>query len=551
MVRPRTRYQTLFRLPTVAPTSDGMFDALSKLNGELLDEIGADVQPITIASSPALWVGGQFEHSVSGWCESAAETTGLTVSHADIQSAGLLLIAVDDVVYALGYGSGHRLIPDELKDHTFGLRFAARRLDPEQVQDLVRRFPGARGRTDTTVVPGGLPVWALGVQEHAEIVRRLGGTLRDIDVTFSGADDRPVRAEGAAGLSMRFGVHPEDLIRDITEVARVCATETPHPALEFVEYIQPIKDPDTQSIIEAEFDVQLATEDALGTVAPVVPSSLVSDFGYARSFTIKVGGAAARRVTVLEVSDFLRRARLQDLGRRVSALRDGQVQMYADEYGGDLLGGTSAIKWLEASVSVGAQRFFLLDGEWYEIDAHYMASHQAQLGRLLSRPPSLDLPAWDLRWAERDYNDWVPVCRPGYVCLDRRGIRSELHRRNGAEICDLLAPDDTLVLVKRAHGSAPLSHLFSQGLVAVQALLFAPEARARFAAAVREHGKGRVLREDFIPKKVVFAILLKDGEQLSTDMLFPFSQVTLVHTARALEAQGIAVEVTGISAAAE
>ncbi|MFG2362545.1 DUF6119 family protein [Streptomyces mirabilis] len=53
--------------------------------------------------------------------------------------------------------------------------------------------------------------------------------------------------------------------------------------------------------------------------------------------------------------------------------------------------------------------------------------------------------------------------------------------------------------------------------------------------------------EDFRPSKVVFAILLKDGTDLTADTLFPFSQVTLVQTARTLEAWGVEVEVVGIA----
>jgi len=234
----------------------------------------------------------------------------------------------------------------------------------------------------------------------------------------------------------------------------------------------------------------------------------------------------------------------------VGALRDGYVRMYADDEGSEFLGGASSIKWLEASVSLGPRRFFLLDGQWYEIDAHYLENHYARVARILEAPPSLDLPAWSVTWAERDYNDWVPLNREGYVCLDRRSIRGGLHRRSGVEVCDLLGPGNELVHVKRAHGSAPLSHLFSQGLVAAEALLNSPDVRARFTAAVREYGRGRTVPEDFTPKKIVFAILLKDGEHLSPETLFPFSQVTLAHTARTLERQGIAVEVIGINASA-
>jgi len=47
----------------------------------------------------------------------------------------------------------------------------------------------------------------------------------------------------------------------------------------------------------------------------------------------------------------------------------------------------------------------------------------------------------------------------------------------------------------------------------------------------------------------VLAILLKDGEDLTPDTLFPFSQVTLATTARELESRyQIPIEVIGIEA---
>lgn len=218
----------------------------------------------------------------------------------------------------------------------------------------------------------------------------------------------------------------------------------------------------------------------------------------------------------------MRRTRLQEVGLEVAALRGGHVRMYADDDGTGFLAGGSAIKWPEAEVSLGPRRFFLLDGHWYEIDANYLQTHRAQVERLLDAAPSLDLPPWDTTWAERDYNDWVPLNRAGYVCLDRRGTRDRLHQHSGVKVCDLLAPGDELVHVKRAHGSAPLSHLFSQGLVAAEALLSSSDLRARFASEVRKRGRGRTVATDFTPKKIVFAILLKDGELLTPDTLFPF-----------------------------
>lgn len=162
------------------------------------------------------------------------------------------------------------------------------------------------------------------------------------------------------------------------------------------------------------------------------------------------------------------------------------------------------------------------------------------------------MPAWDLThgWKERDYNEHVPGVRPGYVCLDRQGVRDPLGAGSTVEICDLLGPGNELIHLKRASGSSPLSHLFAQGLVSAQSLLFSPDARERFAGKVEQFGKGRTIGPDFVPSKVVFAILLKTGEELTAATLFPFSQVTLAHTSLMLQAHQIDVELVGIESVA-
>jgi uncharacterized protein (TIGR04141 family) len=84
----------------------------------------------------------------------------------------------------------------------------------------------------------------------------------------------------------------------------------------------------------------------------------------------------------------------------------------------------------------------------------------------------------------------------------------------------------------------------------VQTLLHSPEAMDGFARKVAMARPGRRLADGFRPSKVTFAILLKNGTDLTADTLFPFSQVTLVQTAKLLETWGVAVEVTGIQAVA-
>ncbi|MFE1959245.1 TIGR04141 family sporadically distributed protein [Streptomyces sp. NPDC059479] len=544
-----TSKRTLYRLRGVAPTAEAMLAALDQ---DQLDKVGADLVIPERLDVPAIVITGSFEQSVAPWCEELFRTTGCEVSRPVNRSAGLLMLAVDGEVYAIGYDQGFRLVPDRLKDQRYGLSFASRRVNPEKVRDLVSHTPGA-GRTDITLIPGGASVWSLGIVEHAQIVRRLGGHLDGLQLTIS--RDNPTKissVEGGVGLRMRLGVEPADLIADIRSIARVLCEEGPSPELEFVEHVVPVRDDSLLARLEDALDDLLGQEPD-GRIGVAVPAAHWNDYTAARAVRTRINSdEPGLHTDDFDLSYVLGRARVHRRGRRLAALQDGTVTLFRHSRGekSDVIWTSNVLRWIEVEMRLESRRFFLVDGDWYEIDQEYLKTIRSRVERLITGSPSVDLPPWHLGDKERTYNESVPDQRPGYVCFDRDNVRTTLHRGNGVEICDLLspAPDNALIMVKRAKGSDALSHLFSQALVSVQTLRNSPEGRQRFAEKVTAARNGQGLPEDFRASKVVFAILLKDGTELTADTLFPFSQVTLVQTARALEAWGVEVEVVGIAA---
>ena len=207
MNRPKTRLATLYRfVPGVRGSHEEMFDAYTQyVSEQSLDERHADTEFFEVAGVPAIWIGIQEDEKEAEWTEEFATTTGLDLAYSERRCGGALLLGIDGTAYALSYGNGYRLIPDELKDQRFGLSFLIRRLDGDQVRDLVRRRANARGRIDSTVVAAGAPVWMLGVAENVEIIRRIGGRAKDLKVTFSSAR----RPRGQRGRVCR----PADAVR--------------------------------------------------------------------------------------------------------------------------------------------------------------------------------------------------------------------------------------------------------------------------------------------------------------------------------------------------
>lgn len=538
---------TLYRL--VEGTS--IHQALDYLTeGALL--LNPSIDLVDAVAVPALLVHAAELPRVPDWCSAARRTTGIDLGYETVRAGAILFIEVDGTLYAATYGTGFAWLDDAVKDQRYGLAFVVRCLDPEEIVDVVRRTPGARGRTDSTLVPGGTSVWLLRIDRYAEMVRKLGGRTTDVPVTFSKLGARPVTVEGSAGIRMRFGLESDRLIADIRAIAEVLRTQSPRSDLAFVESIVPVSASATCEQLDKRLDVLLkggsTADEALSVTVPI---SMLDQLPQTRLFQVKIGSAVPRSMVEMSLEEILLRTRLQDDGMRVGRLRAGRVEMFSSSDGRQSLGRTPAIRWLEASVSLGPRRFILIDGEWYELGAGYLAQLKQDVQQLLTHASStITLPGWrrgaDGKYEpEADYNDRVADGDRRYVRLDRRLVQSRPGRSSGIEICDLLGPDNELIHVKRASTSAPLSHLFAQALVSAEALFQQAAVRKDFAERVQRHGRGRTVPENFTPKKIVFAILLKDGEDLNVDTLFPFAQVTLRQAAFDLQGR-VEIEVIGI-----
>ncbi|GGV86965.1 hypothetical protein GCM10015535_35810 [Streptomyces gelaticus] len=541
-----TAVRTVYLLTGVTPTPEAMLDALDP---QLLDRLGADLHFPDALGVPAVYITCGMEHTEAPWCEPMARTTGITVAESVRRTAAVLLLAVDGTVYAIGCDQGYRLIPDRLKDKRFGLSFAIRQMDPNMIRGAVSRSLG-QTRTDISLVPSGAPVPLLGLRDHSRVVRSLGGYLDDLPLTRSRyTRGRAVSAQGGCGLRIALGIEPEALLSDLRTIARICREDIPHQELEFVDHIVPVTDPTVLDALDRELDDCLGRP-ADGRISSIVPSDHHVAYTEASVYMTRINSADAWRSDDFDLGYVLMRARLAPPGQRLKVLREGTVTLARDRRTSavDTLAVTSALTWLEVGSSLGSRRFFLLEGEWYEGGAAYVAESRATVAALFSPVPSVSLPAWLDGESENTYNNRVAdEERPGWLCLDTKNVTNPLRPRDQVEICDLLTPDGTLVLVKRAAGSGPLSHLFSQARVAVELLQESAQVRAEFTAKVTRLSGGRyVLPDDFTPKRIVLAMLLKNRESLTPESVFGFSQITMAQTSKALAARGVAVEVVGI-----
>ncbi|MBB5159260.1 uncharacterized protein (TIGR04141 family) [Saccharopolyspora phatthalungensis] len=264
----RTSKHTLYRLVGVDPAR--LYDAVDLAQ---VDKIGGDINDapnLTGLGIEALIAHGGMIREEAPWCEELRRTSGFEVSEPTWRSAGLLVLAVDGEVYAIGYDQGFRLIPDHLKDKDFGLTFALRAVDPDSVCGITSKVLG-QGRTDITMIPGGMSVSMLDIKEYLRIVHKVAGAIADIDLTRTRFGKSQVtKADGGSGLLIQLGIEPHDLVADIREVARVCQEHRPHPDLEFVERVKPVRNKATMNTLDEALD-DVLRDPTRGQVTAAVP----------------------------------------------------------------------------------------------------------------------------------------------------------------------------------------------------------------------------------------------------------------------------------------
>ncbi|MEU7868122.1 DUF6119 family protein [Dactylosporangium sp. NPDC049140] len=537
---------TLYRIDGVAPDPKGLLRAL---NNRYLREQDFEITPTTVAGAPALVVHGYVPREKADWCGIITRLTGGSVAVGYSSAGGALLVAVDDKVYALTYGTvGRHMINLELADPGFGIAFAIRAIEPEQIRRVTRRVLASTGRVDRSLVPGGQHIRHYGIEQWGEIVGQLCGTLLENErLTVTRFASRPVSIAGANSLQIPLNVDPTGLLADLREISRVCARDTPSPELEFVAQVQPLQTGVRTENLDQQLDDLLGESDpqALGLA---VPTAQVEYEPFAASYQVKVPYRRTYR-TELDLETILERAQSRPVGKRLDALKTGAIALCADAYGEELLcPPTPANRWLTAEIAVGSAHMIYHEGRWYEIGDRHLDFLRAEIEALLNRPPTVALPPWTSGLADEDaYNKHAAASGPGYVLLDKRLLKTRQHKRgHGIEACDLLGPGNELIHIKRAERSSPLSHLFLQGEVAVDALRYEAEARERLVQLVHAHDPSHPIDVSFKPTKVVYGIALGSGRRLTADTLFTFSQVALYRAVRRLRSDDIDVEVIGI-----
>lgn len=526
---------------------------------KVADEAGLyATRDVQVASLPALLVSGQTEEADVEWTAAVRSLTDVDLGFRSRAASAALFLQVDDVVYALAFGQGWRLLRESRVDRQFGLDVAVRMLDPDEIRKLTRWALSAKARVDMNMVPGGQGLWAFGLREHAELVRNLAGTARPaLMVNLSHVRSRGRRRnfrltlDCGDGLRMPLATEGTSLVADLRELSRVVREDAVQPRLEPLQWVRRLsgRDDRRDSLDSSVADLLAQPDASRGEVGIAYPARYY-DGPDVQRYRGAIGEVPidTDELTVDDLRAGIREHRRDEYLR---VLRTSRIEGFDDD-GSSLGGDVSALHWMAAEIVDPDRRHVLLDGDWYELGEKYLAHVKRVVAEAFADTPSWTLPAWRSapkaggRWVEGLYNEHVAATDRRFLCLDRKLVRTRVHPR-GFEACDLLGPDNELVHVKKVDGrtgSSVLSHLFAQGLVAVESLTDR-QTWDQFVDVVRSQDARRADALGTRPAGLVYAIHRAD-KSLRPDTLFTFARSALVSASVALHTYGVPLRIAVI-----
>lgn len=450
-------------------------------------------------------------------------------------SAGVLLVGIQERVFAVTFGTGHHALEPVTIEPGFGLRVTANVVAQDRVTSANTKGFNQSARSQKTILPAASAFADLGVEPAEEWIRQLSGKVTDSDfaATAAGADSlklniREFSLRALPGKLQQILEHYEDdayresfpFLDNFTRLAKG------NPLVAELDAVA------AERVRNRDPELAFAAPDPFEQLA--IHHYRLSYYRYADLDELATESVYEVLDTFKQRDDILHRVSVRALNED-----DEDVDRTYDLY-----------DYLQVEVEhADGGRYALTSGSWFRVDRDYLVEVEQYVEGLEDLTDPLGLKDWDPTalkpkkksdTAEGLYNEGLAKDRK-WQLLDKKNLVYSRYRR--IEVCDVLTPARELLCVKNATKSSTLSHLFAQGSVSA-ALMHERKYQdhlMKFMRKIRKDAEyGR--REDWT---FVYAIATAKPGPLGKSLFF-FSKVNLMVNARQIEALGYRVAVAKI-----
>lgn len=398
-------------------------------------------------------------------------------------------------LFALCFGQGHHALNDDAIQRGFGLRVVLNSVSRAKLRTL------DSASLDTTVM-----------QRRVQASRDSDLSAFDLDASrnlLRLASGTPTSGEFAKALAGKDALHlravvDPDKLREHCEKALKLYEATDYKSdFAFIDYVQPVRE---RVLVEELDGATFADLAALVAGKPSdlhlsIPDILSPDAGLEIGYYgTGLSPGAKTGYGELAIEDYVAELKKGDFNQiaDMSALRGShEIRVIADGEG-DRSHKRKLYSCLVHEVMLRNNIYVLFDGQWYLISKSYHKEVEDAYAALVK-------PAFHPATIAANERALIAELegKPHLISMDQTKVSPKGAGNAALEPCDFFSSARQIIHLKDGHSSAPLSHLWNQGLVSAEAFVSDDVFRKGFRREARK-------REQKFNKQG-FVSLLPDG----------------------------------------
>ncbi|WP_407497028.1 DUF6119 family protein [Pseudooceanicola sp. MF1-13] len=454
----------------------------------------------------------------------------------------LVFLEVGGRNFAISFGHVYHHLNDYSYEYDFGLRVTLNSLDPAELKSADMVSPGTARRKRTQVAIS-TDLTFLDFDGNSEIIRSLTGKVKEEYAEIF------KNATGSSSLKIGSKAQPSQLpeiCQTLLGLYNCTAYEETFPN---IQNISPVKDPEKVDGLNEKLLESFKEKHEILVLS--IPE-IVDYQGDKACWFFRAEGKTSEifpDITIEALWDFLDEQNISP--ENAQALRQYQLVLCdVDGRPGRSYTVMRSLVYETASADDGAI-YHITDGNWYRAEATFVERMTTYINDKCQ--PS-HLPPYNHDktvkgkqvYSEEAYNAAISAWNEEYLCLDQTNISPS--GASQVEPCDIYSVSNIgtetatadLYHIKNSTRSAHLSHLFNQGLNAIELLKQEEECRAKMKNLVR--GKVAEAQRDIFSSpiesrkfKVIFGVISHKAAGAQADNLPLFSRLSLMRIMQILD----------------
>lgn len=454
----------------------------------------------------------------------------------------VVFLKVENRNFAISFGHVYHHLNDYSYEYDFGLRVTLNSLDPSELKSADMVSPGTALRKRTQVAIS-TDLTFLDFDGNSEIIRSITGKVKDEHKEFF------KNATGSTSLKIGMKIQPNKLSEICQTLLTLYESTIYQKTFPNIQNISPVKDPSKIDYLNNELFQSFCdqSDDIVLSIPEIV------DYQDDKTCCLFRANRKTSEIfpdiTIEELWEFLNINEIEP--ENADALRKYQL-LLCDVEGNQ--GRTYTIMRslvFEVNDQEDGAIYHLTDGNWYRAETSFV-NRMTRYINLKCAP--CHLPHYDHDktikekkvYSEEAYNAAISSWNEDYICLDQTNI--SLTGSSQVEPCDIYSVSDigsedataNFYHIKISTRSAHLSHLFNQGLNAIELLKQEEECVNKMKALIEAH-LPEAKRENFKApldskrSNVIFGIITHKSADAKAENLPLFSRLSLMRTMQLLD----------------